>query len=97
MLDMGFKPQIERILRAGMPPRDKRKTLLFSATFPREIQLLAEQYMRPYVYVAVGRVGSTVETITQEILLVKDSSKQGKNNLLLETLTKCNPDAATEG
>jgi hypothetical protein len=53
--------------------------------------------MRPYVYVAVGRVGSTVETITQEILLVQDSTKQGKVQLLVETITKRNPDAATAG
>jgi ATP-dependent RNA helicase DDX3X len=87
MLDMGFKPQIDRIMRSGMPPRESRRTFMFSATFPAEIQRLAELYMRPYVYVAVGRVGSTTESITQRLILVSDSSKQGKLQLLYETLS----------
>lgn len=87
MLDMGFKPQIDRIMRSGMPPKESRRTFMFSATFPVEIQRLAEMYMRPYVYVAVGRVGSTTESITQRLILVSDSSKQGKLQLLYETLS----------
>ena len=75
MLDMGFKPQIDRILRGGLPPTNDRQTCLFSATFPVEIQRLAAEYMRPYVYVAVGRVGSTSESILQRILLCKDYAK----------------------
>lgn len=40
MLDMGFEPQIRKIVeQMDMPPRGVRQTLLFSATFPREIQV----------------------------------------------------------
>lgn len=40
MLDMGFEPQIRRIVEQhGMPPAGKRQTLMFSATFPKEIQV----------------------------------------------------------
>ena len=40
MLDMGFEPQIRRIVeKEGMPPCGLRQTLLFSATFPKEIQV----------------------------------------------------------
>lgn len=43
MLDMGFEPQIRRIVEGdNMPPTGKRQTLMFSATFPKEIQV------RPY-------------------------------------------------
>lgn len=88
MLDMGFKPQIERIMKSGLPPSADRRTCMFSATFPVEIQQLAKAYMRPFVYVAVGRVGSTTESITQEFLLVPDFTKQGKTNLLFDVLQK---------
>lgn len=40
MLDMGFEPQIRRIVQKdSMPPAGCRETLMFSATFPREIQV----------------------------------------------------------
>ena len=42
MLDMGFEPQIRRIVeRDNMPPAGERQTLMFSATFPKEIQVTA--------------------------------------------------------
>lgn len=41
MLDMGFEPQIRKIVeQMDMPPPGVRQTMLFSATFPREIQVL---------------------------------------------------------
>ena len=67
--DMGFEPQIRRIvLQADMPPKEQRQTLLFSATFAPEIQKLAKAFLRDYVWIAVGRVGSTVENITQRLV-----------------------------
>ena len=40
MLDMGFEPQIRRIVeKDAMPPSGERQTLMFSATFPKEIQV----------------------------------------------------------
>ena len=93
MLDMGFKPQIDRILRGGLPHRDDRQTCMFSATFPVEIQRLAAEYMRPYVYVAVGRVGSTSESISQSILLCRDFSKPVKEEMLCSVLEQEEGDA----
>lgn len=52
-----------------MPRPAQRQTLMFSATFPAEIQAMAREFMREYVWVAVGRVGSTVDGITQRVLL----------------------------
>jgi superfamily II DNA/RNA helicase len=59
-------PQIRRIVRA-MPPAAERQTLLFSATFPPPIQQLAKEFLRPYVWIGVGRVGSTSEGIEQRV------------------------------
>jgi len=50
-----------------MPDVDHRQTLMFSATFPREIQMLAADFLRDYVFLAVGRVGSTSQNITQKV------------------------------
>lgn len=43
MLDMGFEPQIRRIVEQDtMPPKGVRHTMMFSATFPKEIQVLCK-------------------------------------------------------
>ena len=62
-----------------------RQTLMFSATFPREIQLLAADFLREYVWVAVGRVGSTTENITQRLLRA-EASLESKFVMLLPLL-----------
>ncbi|KAL3315243.1 ATP-dependent RNA helicase ddx3x [Cichlidogyrus casuarinus] len=77
MLDMGFEPQIRQIVSEfKMPLAQDRQTLMFSATFPKEIQDLASDFMKNYVFLSVGRVGSTNENITQEILSVEEHEKQ---------------------
>ena len=88
MLDMGFEPQIRRIvLQADMPSKEHRQTLLFSATFAPEIQKLAAAFLRQYIWIAVGRVGSTVENIEQR--LVKASNdKRHKLQLVVQALTQ---------
>ncbi|USW58039.1 Putative ATP-dependent RNA helicase DEAD-box, Helicase superfamily 1/2, ATP-binding protein [Septoria linicola] len=84
MLDMGFEPQIRRIVEGeDMPPTDGRQTLMFSATFPRDIQLLARDFLREYIFLSVGRVGSTSENITQKVEYVEDIDKR---SVLLDIL-----------
>ena len=72
MLDMGFAPQIERILR--FLPKD-RQTMLFSATIPKEIIDIASKYMRLPVCVEIAPSGTTVEDVTQELFIVKKEAK----------------------
>ena len=57
MLDMGFEPQIRRIVQEDNMPVD-RQTFMFSATFPREVQRLASDFMHNYIFLTVGRVGT---------------------------------------
>ncbi|KZV80134.1 DEAD-domain-containing protein [Exidia glandulosa HHB12029] len=84
MLDMGFEPQIRRIVQGeDMPGVQQRQTLMFSATFPREIQLLAKDFLKEYIFLSVGRVGSTSENITQKIEYVEDNEKR---SILLDIL-----------
>ncbi|KAI6833737.1 ATP-dependent RNA helicase [Hortaea werneckii] len=84
MLDMGFEPQIRRIVEGeDMPRTDMRQTLMFSATFPRDIQVLARDFLKEYIFLSVGRVGSTSENITQKVEYVEDMDKR---SVLLDIL-----------
>ncbi|OGM47055.1 ATP dependent RNA helicase (Dbp1) [Aspergillus bombycis] len=84
MLDMGFEPQIRRIVEGeDMPHVNDRQTLMFSATFPRDIQMLARDFLKDYVFLSVGRVGSTSENITQKVEYVEDHDKR---SVLLDIL-----------
>lgn len=84
MLDMGFEPQIRRIvLQDNMPPVGQRQTLMFSATFPKKVQELARNFLENYIFLAVGRVGSTSENITQRFYWVEEHEKR---SVLLDIL-----------
>ncbi|MDD5156008.1 MAG: DEAD/DEAH box helicase [Candidatus Omnitrophica bacterium] len=72
MLDMGFAPQISKILR--FVPKN-RQTMLFSATIPKEIMEIAATYMKLPVSVEIAPSGSTVELVTQELFIVKKEAK----------------------
>ena len=61
MLDMGFAPQIERILR--FLPKE-RQTMLFSATIPKEVMKIAAKHMKLPVCVEIAPSGTTAERIT---------------------------------
>ena len=60
MLDMGFAPQISRVV-SGIPPY--RQTLLFSATMPPEVEALARKYLRTPILVQVGRRSAAANTV----------------------------------
>jgi len=84
MLDMGFEPQIRAIVEnEDMPPTSDRQTLMFSATFPREIQRLAQDFLEDYIFLRVGRVGSTTDSITQRVINVEEHEK---HNILIDLL-----------
>lgn len=77
MLDMGFEPQIRRIVEEeDMPGTAKRQTLMFSATFPKEIQRLASDFLHDYIFLTVGRVGSSTDLIVQHLELVEQADKR---------------------
>ena len=82
MLDMGFLPQIERIIK--FVPRD-RQTMLFSATIPGEVVGMATAHMKLPIHVEVAPSGTTAENIIQEVFIVKKSSKR---QLLIKLLDR---------
>jgi len=75
MLDMGFEKQIRDIVDRRDLPR-QRNSWMFSATFPEEIQQLAADFMHDYLFLKVGRVGSTTDSITQIFKWVDDYNKR---------------------
>jgi len=80
MLDMGFAPQIDKILR--FLPKD-RQTMLFSATMPKEIMNIAAKHMKLPLSVEIAPPGTTAERVTQELFIVK---KEAKTQLLKKLL-----------
>src|SRR5436190_2144270 len=72
MLDMGFAPQITRIV-AQVPTY--RQTLLFSATMPPEVEALARKYLRKPVVVQVGRRSQAANTVTHAVYPVPRDRK----------------------
>jgi ATP-dependent RNA helicase RhlE len=72
MLDMGFLPDVQRIL-AALPK--KRQTLLFSATMPGEIMKLTREFLHDPKYVQVGRRGGPAQTISHAIQTVPAKEK----------------------
>ncbi|MCW5875930.1 MAG: DEAD/DEAH box helicase [Anaerolineales bacterium] len=94
MFDMGFLPDVRRIL--NLLPKE-RQTLLFSATFPEEVQALAEQALRNPQRVAVG-ISAPAHTVSHALYPVANADKSrmllellgqaGDNTVLVFTRTK---------
>ena len=72
MLDMGFWPDVQRIL-SQLPP--VRQTLLFSATMPTEVLKLTKEFLKDPKYVQVGRRGGPAQTISHAIQTVAKGEK----------------------
>jgi len=95
MLDMGFAPQLNRIV--AEVPRF-RQTLLFSATMPPEVEALARKYLRKPIVVQVGRRSSAASTVTHAVypvprdrkteLLAELLKEKGMDSVLIFTRTK---------
>jgi ATP-dependent RNA helicase RhlE len=95
MLDLGFLPDVRRILRT-LPL--ERQTMLFSATMPQEIEILAYQTLKTPVVIDVGRRATPVSTVRQVIYPVEPDQKRdllchllkhgGMKHVLVFTRTK---------
>ncbi|XP_074425505.1 putative ATP-dependent RNA helicase DDX4 isoform X2 [Larus michahellis] len=88
MLDMGFGLDMKKLIsHPSMPPKDKRQTLMFSATFPEEVRRLAGEFLKTdYLFVVVGHVGGACSDVHQSILQVPQYSKRDKLIEILQTI-----------
>jgi len=87
LFDMGFLPDIKRLMRK-MPPRGIRQGMLFSATLNRISRDLAYEHLDRPVYIELTPEQMTVDTVVQKLYRVKSHVK---TNLLLGILKKQNP------
>ncbi|WP_373003674.1 DEAD/DEAH box helicase [Hyphomonas sp.] len=86
MLDMGFIPDIEKIV-SKIPA--KRQTLLFSATFPTDIQRLAKTFQRDPVKIEVARPTDAAKTITQHVVHIPTNDAKAKRTALRRVIEAC--------
>lgn len=84
MLDMGFEPQIRKILEQVRPDR---QILMWSATWPKEVQRLARDFLGDYVQINVGSLElSANHNITQHVRVIEETEKNEELGKLLEEL-----------
>jgi ATP-dependent RNA helicase RhlB len=82
MLDMGFIPQVKRIVRAT-PAKDHRQTLLFSATFTPDIIKLSEQWTNDPVTIEIEPENVATDSVDQKVYLVSSQQRyRVLNNLI---------------
>lgn len=82
MLDMGFEPQIRKIIEQIRPDR---QVLMWSATWPKEVQALAEEFLKDYIQV---NVGSLQLSANHNILQIVDVCQEHEKEQKLCTLLK---------
>lgn len=82
---MGFEPAMRKLVGSpGMPAKEDRQTLMFSATYPEDIQKLAADFLKKdYLFLAVGVVGGACSDVEQVVVQV---TKFSKRDQLLEVL-----------
>lgn len=80
MLDMGFAPQLKKIM-VTVPA--ERQTLLFSATMPAEIMQMAKSFMKLPVHIEIAPQGTAAELVTQEVFVLSREQKPGLLQKLL--------------
>ncbi len=85
MLNMGFKEEIDKILETT--PSSKQ-TLLFSATFPKDVEAIARHYMNNPVEISAGKKNIGAENVSHEFYLVSDRNRYAT----LKRIADINPD-----
>lgn len=83
MLDMGFEPQIRKIIEQIRPDR---QTVMFSATWPKEVRKLAEDFISNYVHTSIGTTVLTANPNIRQIIEVVDEPQ--KEQRLREVLNE---------
>merc|ERR1719291_1386264 len=85
MLDMGFMPEIQKCVDdPNMPEKGTRQTLMFSATFPDDIQVAAQDFLNDYLFLTVGMVGGACSDVQQEFHEVEKFAKREKLEELMQ-------------
>jgi len=85
MLDMGFRQEIGKCVdERDMPSKEKRQTLMFSATFPDEIQNLAKNILCDHLFLTIGVVGGACSDVKQDFVKTGREGKWKKLEEMME-------------
>jgi ATP-dependent RNA helicase DDX3X len=85
ILDMGFEPQLNRIVfEVDMVPKEERQNLLFSATFSDDIKLLAKRFMNEYYFISTYKDNNANANIKHVLMYVTDDQKCLKLHMILQ-------------
>lgn len=88
MLDMGFEPQIRKIL---LDIRPDRQTVMTSATWPAGVRRLAQRYMSNPIQICVGTLDlAAVHSVTQVIKIIDEENKFDEVGAVLTPFLLCN-------
>ncbi|MDC0074757.1 DEAD/DEAH box helicase [Alphaproteobacteria bacterium] len=87
MLDMGFIPDVERIVKISPP---LRQTLFFSATMPKEIRVIAEKFLHNPKEITITPPSTVAKTIKQYLTIVPEDKKINALKYILENEPKSN-------
>ncbi|CAH0584546.1 unnamed protein product [Chrysodeixis includens] len=91
MLDMGFEPQIRKIIEQIRPDR---QVLMWSATWPKEVQNLAEEFLHDYIQINIGSLSLSAN---HNILQIVDVCEEWeKNDKLITLLTEISSEEETK-
>ena len=87
MLDMGFEPQIRKIIEQIRPDR---QTAMFSATWPKEVRKLAEDFISDYVHITIGdsQFLTANPNIKQIVEVCEEYDKENRLKRVLEEIMK---------
>lgn len=85
MLNMGFKDELDKVLEATP---ETKQTLLFSATFPREVEAIAKNYMTKPVEISSGQKNTGSDNVSHEYYLVSERTRYPA----LKRIADLNPD-----
>lgn len=84
MLDMGFLPQIKKIMSQIRPDR---QVLMFSATWPKEMQILAKEYISDYIQLNIGSKDAANNNIQQIVDTCEEHEKDEKLMRILQEIS----------
>jgi len=85
MLNMGFKDELDKVL--AVTPKDKQ-TLLFSATFPKEVESIAKNYMHNPVEISAGKKNTGADQVSHQYYVVSERNRYAA----LKRIADVNPD-----
>merc|ERR1719334_1267358 len=89
MLDMGFMPEIQKMIEDPNMPKNgaengNRQTLMFSATFPDDVQTSAQEFLHDYLFVTIGLLGGACSDVQQNFYKVAKFDKRAKLEEILQ-------------